>query len=117
MKRKSEESAKAAAAWMAKANASPAKSKVPKADRERNNGESFKRVASEVWEKEVIHGLDDNSYDKVFGEDSYGKKASDKLIVTRGKGFRHEKTKAKRGAYRGGTIDMSAATKSFKYED
>jgi hypothetical protein len=37
------------------------------------------------------------------------------LIVTRGDGFRKEKQKKKRGAYRGGTIDF--ASRSFKFED
>ncbi len=70
-----------------------------------------------MWEKEVIDGLNNNAYSATFGLETYGSKASEKLIVTRGKGFRHEKTKAKRGTYRGGTIDMGAATKSFKYDD
>jgi hypothetical protein len=34
----------------------------------------------------------------------------------RGKDFRHEKTKKKRGAYRGGSID-SGAVCSYKYPD
>ncbi|KAJ3125739.1 hypothetical protein HK098_008261 [Nowakowskiella sp. JEL0407] len=36
---------------------------------------------------------------------SWGYKANKDLIVTRGKGFRTEKNKKKRGSYRGGTID------------
>lgn len=46
---------------------------------------------------------------------SYGFKAHQDLIVTRGKGFRHEKTKKKRGSYRGGTIDTGVH--SIKFED
>lgn len=51
-----------------------------------------------------------------YGEDGYGKKASDTLVKVRGKDFRHEKTKKKRGGYRGGTIDPNA-TKSIKFDD
>lgn len=38
---------------------------------------------------------------------SWGEKANKDLIVTKGKSFRHEKTKKKRGSYRGGAIDTS----------
>ena len=50
-----------------------------------------------------------------FGEDGYGAKASAILVQVRGKDFRHEKTKKKRGSYRGGQITM--ASNSFKYDD
>ena len=58
-----------------------------------------------------------NSYENTFGEDGYGAKASAKLLTVQGKDFRHEKTKKKRGSYRGGVIDASTVSKSFKYED
>ncbi len=35
----------------------------------------------------------------------------------RGKDFRHEKTKKKRGSYRGGTIDINAASPSVIFPD
>lgn len=38
------------------------------------------------------------------------------LLQVRGKDFRHEKTKKKRGSYRGGLIDTNA-NNSFKFED
>ena len=38
---------------------------------------------------------------------SWGEKANRDLSVTKGKSFRHEKTKKKRGSYRGGEIDTS----------
>ncbi|KAJ8917555.1 hypothetical protein NQ315_005604 [Exocentrus adspersus] len=41
------------------------------------------------------------------------KKAFYDLKHTRGKSFRHEKTKKKRGSYRGGTIDTSLKKLSF----
>ena len=56
----------------------------------------------------------DNSYEARFGEGGYGAKASAVLRKVRGKDFRHEKTKRKRGTYRGGTIDTSSG-KSFKF--
>ena len=45
----------------------------------------------------------DNSFETKV--DPWGKKAHDVLKHTRGKGFRHEKTKRKRGGYRGAAID------------
>jgi hypothetical protein len=52
---------------------------------------------------------------KAFGNDGYGAKASSILMQVRGKDFRHEKTKKKRGSYRGGEITL--ASNSFKYSD
>ena len=52
---------------------------------------------------------------KKGAEGSWGEKANKDLIHTRGKSFRHEKTKKKRGSYRGGTIDMN--TYSIKFDD
>lgn len=44
---------------------------------------------------------------------SWGEKANLDLKHTRGKSFRHEKTKKKRGSYRGGVIDMSIHSIKF----
>merc|ERR1719273_2135647 len=63
--------------------------------------EPFRRVQSENIEIKNP-GLRDNSY-KAF--DTWGAKANKDLIVTQGKSFRHEKTKKKRGSYRGGEIN------------
>ena len=52
---------------------------------------------------------------KAFGSDGYGAKASATLMQVRGKDFRHEKTKKKRGSYTGGEITLGS--NSFKYED
>jgi hypothetical protein len=41
--------------------------------------------------------------EKQFGGGGYGAKASAVLLQVRGKDFRHEKTKRKRGSYTGGT--------------
>lgn len=46
---------------------------------------------------------------------SYGLKAHNDLIVTRGKGFTKEKNKKKRGSYKGGAIDQ--ACYSIKFAD
>lgn len=50
-----------------------------------------------------------------FGEEGYGAKANKVLSTVRGKDFRHEKTKRKRGTYTGGNITL--ASNSFKYDD
>ena len=108
-------------AWMEKANDTPSPSKRKASvsgDKESSGSKAFKRVDNDVWSKEIIDGLEDNTYEKVFGEGGYGAKASAKLLQVQGKRFQHEKTKAKRSShYKGGTIDASAVSKSFKYAD
>lgn len=50
-----------------------------------------------------------------FGaEGDWGQKANDVLKFTKGKSFRHEKTKKKRGSYRGGAI--STTVNSIKFD-
>ncbi|KAG2299529.1 hypothetical protein Bca52824_036001 [Brassica carinata] len=62
--------------------------------------------------------LKDNSYWAKDGADSgYGAKAQEVLGQVRGKGFRHEKTKKKRGSYRGGEIDLQSHSVKFEYSD
>jgi nucleolin len=46
---------------------------------------------------------------------SWGERANHDLKFTRGKNFRHEKTKKKRGSYRGGQISMEV--NSIKFDD
>merc|ERR1711988_1130143 len=85
-----------------------------KSEPRKMKGEAFTRVNDDYWRNQIKHKeQQDNSYEAVFGEDGYGAKASSKLLQTRGKSFRHEKTKAKRGSYRGGKITL--ASNSFKY--
>jgi hypothetical protein len=74
---------------------------------------SFRRVKSEEWLGKK--GSMANSYEATFGNEGWGAKAQQVLGQTRGKGFRHEKTKKKRGNYMGGKIDCSARA-SFKYD-
>ncbi|CAN8301601.1 unnamed protein product [Cochlearia groenlandica] len=62
--------------------------------------------------------LKDNSYWAKDGADSgYGAKAQEVLGQVRGRGFRHEKTKKKRGSYRGGEIDLESHSVKFDYSD
>eukprot|EP00257_Ricinus_communis_P016090 XP_015574147.1 lisH domain-containing protein C1711.05 isoform X1 [Ricinus communis] len=62
--------------------------------------------------------LKDNSYwAKDGAEIGYGAKAQDILGQVRGRDFRHEKTKKKRGSYRGGQIDLQSHSVKFNYSD
>lgn len=62
--------------------------------------------------------LQDNSYwAKDGAENGYGAKAQEILGQVRGRNFRHEKTKKKRGTYRGGQIDMESHSVKFNYSD
>ncbi|KAK9803655.1 hypothetical protein WJX72_008580 [[Myrmecia] bisecta] len=73
---------------------------------------AFQRVKAEEWLG--AKGSWDNSYRAQYGEDGYGLKAQEILGQVRGRDFRHEKTKKKRGSYRGGLIDDNI--RSFKFE-
>ena len=81
----------------------------------RPQGSPFQRVDASEWLGKLAGIGQDNSYAATFGDGGYGAKAQQKLGVTRGKGFRAEKTKAKRGSYRGGAID--GAVNSIKFEE
>ncbi|KAA8522738.1 hypothetical protein F0562_009100 [Nyssa sinensis] len=62
--------------------------------------------------------LQDNSYwAKDGAEIGYGAKAQEVLGQVRGRDFRHEKTKKKRGSYRGGQIDLQSHSVKFNYSD
>ncbi|XP_057419961.1 uncharacterized protein LOC130714097 isoform X2 [Lotus japonicus] len=62
--------------------------------------------------------LQDNSYwAKDGAENGYGAKAQEILGQVRGRDFRHEKTKKKRGTYRGGPIDLQSHSIKFNYSD
>ena len=52
---------------------------------------------------------------RLFGEDGWGAKASEVLLRVRGKDFRHEKTKNKRGTYKGGSVTL--ASNSIKFDN
>ncbi|KAG7966069.1 hypothetical protein I3843_08G031500 [Carya illinoinensis] len=78
---------------------------------------AFQRVKSD----EVVftdERLKDNSYwAKGGAESGYGAKAQEILGQVRGRDFRHEKTKKKRGTYRGGQIDLQSHSIRFNYSD
>lgn len=74
---------------------------------------AFQRVKADEWLGKK--GSWDNSYVGTFGENGWGFKAQQILGQVKGKDFRHEKTKKKRGSYRGGVIDTDARC-SFKFE-
>ncbi|KAI3775303.1 hypothetical protein L1987_49874 [Smallanthus sonchifolius] len=78
---------------------------------------AFQRV--KIDEVEFAHEkLQDNSYWAKGGADvGYGAKAEEVLGQVRGRGFRHEKTKKKRGSYRGGQIDLQSHSIKFNYSD
>ncbi|KAJ9550805.1 hypothetical protein OSB04_014850 [Centaurea solstitialis] len=78
---------------------------------------AFQRV--KIDEVEFAHQkLTDNSYWAKDGADiGYGAKAQEVLGQVRGRDFRHEKTKKKRGSYRGGLIDQQSHSIKFNYSD
>jgi len=94
-----------------------ADSKKRKADTENNNTPN-KRQKTQASPNTRYHRIDaskiqiedqrlkDNSYWAKGGE-SWGANASQTLLKVKGDRFRHEKTKKKRGSYRGGKIGTS----------
>jgi len=64
--------------------------------------------------KSEVERLRDNTFESKGG-DVFGAKASEILVSVRGKDFRHEKNKKKKGTYRGGPIDMNS--NSIKFEE
>ncbi|KAK4432662.1 Nucleolar and coiled-body phosphoprotein 1 [Sesamum alatum] len=78
---------------------------------------AFQRVKVEEVEF-VDERLQDNSYWAKDGADiGYGAKAQEVLGQVKGRDFRHEKTKKKRGSYRGGQIDLQSHSVKFNYSD
>jgi hypothetical protein len=86
----------------------------------------FQRIKSDEVTYLKVKGGDaeaqrllDNTFESKFADgtlrEDYGAKASAILVQVRGKDFRHEKTKKKRGTYRGGPVDM--ASNSIKFAD
>jgi len=77
----------------------------------------FRRVKDEEeLDENYLKKFGKNAFDNKRGaEGSWGEKANKDLIHTRGKSFRHEKTKKKRGSYRGGKIDLN--TYSIKFDE
>ena len=95
---------------------SPAPGDKPVNKRARKQGERFCRIDVDAELASIKDTrLLDNTYEGTFGRNGWGARASDKLVKVRGKDFRHEKTKKKRGGYRGGAIDPNAVN-SIKFD-
>ena len=75
--------------------------------------ERFQRVKAEEVEF-LDPRLVDYSHESK-GDDDWGNKANQILSAVRGKDFRHEKTKKKRGTYKGGRITQQV--NSIKFDD
>ena len=92
---------------------------IPKPKSDNNpNRVPFKRIDDSKLKYEVPEKYRDNSYAAYLKQtgDDFGKAANDKLIVTRGKGFRKEKTKFKNKTFHGG-MTISTSVRSIKLED
>jgi nucleolin len=91
---------------------SPGVSKKKKSSKKvQDQSTRFARIGEDI---EVDHRLQDNSFEAKRGaRGSWGEKANKDLKFTKGKSFRHEKTKKKRGTYRGGAIDTSVNSIKF----
>lgn len=82
---------------------------------ERRASSPFRRVREE--EIEVDSRVADNSFDAKRGAaGDWGERANQVLKFTKGKSFRHEKTKKKRGSYRGGSISVQVNSVKFDSE-
>ena len=92
---------------------------IPKPKSDSNpNRVPFKRIDDSKLKHEVPEKYRDNSYAAYLKQtgDDFGKAANDKLIVTRGKGFRKEKTKFKNKTFHGG-LTISTTVRSIPLED
>ena len=92
---------------------------IPKPKSDNNpNRVPFKRIDDSKLNYEVPEKYRDNSYAAYMKQtgDDFGKAANDKLIVTRGKGFRKEKTKFKNKTFHGG-VTISTTVRSIPLED
>jgi len=84
-------------------NAQNGNSNAPK-----TSSKPFKRVDDSEILSQLDPELRDNSYEALRKRsDGWGDRANQILGAVKGKGFRHEKTKKKRGTYRGGNIDSN----------
>ncbi|XP_050372186.1 uncharacterized protein LOC126790096 [Argentina anserina] len=98
------------------------KSSMQKSIKKQRNGSTEpKKAFQRVKLDDVVftdEKLKDNSYwAKDGAEIGYGAKAQEILGQVKGRDFRHEKTKKKRGTYRGGQIDLQSHSVKFNYSD
>jgi hypothetical protein len=81
------------------------------------SGDRFRRVDAAATDTSGVSGSD-NSWDALRAKGhTYADKAQERLGAVKGKNFRKEMTKAKRGTYRGGNIDMAVNSIKFQYDD
>ncbi|CAK9290417.1 unnamed protein product [Gordionus sp. m RMFG-2023] len=82
-----------------------------------NSNKPFRRIET-YGEIKIDPKLCDNSFEAKKGAaNSWGEKANDVLKFTKGKGFKHEKNKKKRGSYAGGIISMSVNSVRFSDDE
>ncbi|KAL2960785.1 hypothetical protein AAZX31_17G056300 [Glycine max] len=101
------------------------KSSVQSSQKKQQKGSVEKKPVNAAFQRVQVdkiqfadERLQDNSYwAKDGAENGYGAKAAEILDQVRGRGFRHEKTKKKRGSYRGGQIDLQSHSVKFNYSD
>jgi len=72
----------------------------------------FRRVKSDAGDN-LKPGFSDNSFEAKHGKDQWGHRANETLSQVKGKDFRREKGKKKRGGYKGGPI--STEVNSIKF--
>ncbi|CAL5199271.1 unnamed protein product [Lathyrus oleraceus] len=101
------------------------KSSEQKSQKKKNKESVEKKPVKAAFQRVQVDKIDffderlqDNSYwAKGGAESGYGAKAEEILGQVRGRDFRHEKTKKKRGTYRGGVIDLDSHSVKFNYSD
>jgi len=79
----------------------------------KSKGTPFRRINPDVINS-LNPQLSDNSFQSKKG-DNWGSKAANSFGAVKGKNFKKEKTKKKRGSYSGGYIDTSQVN-SVKFE-
>ncbi|CAF3645125.1 unnamed protein product [Rotaria sordida] len=85
--------------------------------KQKRQSSPFRRVREEDADQNYLQKIGKNAFEhKAGARGSWGEKANADLKNTRGKSFRHEKTKKKRGSYHGGKID-SVNSFSIKFDD
>jgi nucleolin len=81
--------------------------------RKKTPNQPFRRI-----DPHAVALADDRLKDNSFwakGNDSWGAKANDDLVIVKGRDFKHAKTKKKRGSYKGGMLDLGV--NSVKFDD
>ncbi|CAL9243922.1 unnamed protein product [Arabidopsis halleri] len=97
---------------------SETKSTNQKSGKGLSNSKEPKKPFQRVNVDEIVFTEHSNSYRSKHGaEYGYGLKAQEVLGQVKGRDFRHEKTKKKRGSYRGGSIDLKSHSTKFENSD